>query len=141
MRKTFQSSQQTQLVHAEFDHAISQTTPGSTLALYRGNCFAGDSTCGTTMATMILLCRVCLSSIDKNHSVALFSGRSVSDWPRHLSTLLCISVRESDGFSHYLNASRKCSKHILLALKVYIHCCCETTNEMPWHCKRAVSNC
>ena len=51
---------------------------------------------------MIVLCRVCLSSIDKNHSVALFSGRSASDWPRCLRTLLCVSVRESDGFPHYI---------------------------------------
>ena len=53
------------------------------------------------MATTIVLCRVCLSSIDKNHSVDLFSGRSESDWPRRLSTLLCVSVRESDVFCHW----------------------------------------
>ena len=42
-----------------------------------------------------VLCRVCLTSVERKHSTALFTGQN---WSHRLSELIRVPVREDDSF-------------------------------------------
>ena len=44
-------------------------------------------------------CRVCLTSVERKHSTALFTGQN---WSHRLSELLRVPVREDDSFPDYI---------------------------------------
>ena len=54
-----------------------------------------------------VLCRVCLTSVERKHSTALFTGQN---WSHRLSELLRVPVREDDSFPDYI--CRSCRRTV-----------------------------
>ena len=60
---------------------------------------------------MLRSCRLCSSTVNAKHSVALFS--SDSSFPNQLSSIIDLPVVASDGLSHYI--CRPCNRKFLAA--------------------------
>ena len=63
-------------------------------------------------STMVIICRVCCSSLTSTHCVSLFSKKAIdSDLPERLSKALDLPVARNDVLSNYM--CRTCDKRFL----------------------------